>query len=134
LIFFVMLNPSIANETRDDHTLRRCVSFSKSFGFDAFEVVNLFALIEPLAAKLRLHASPIGPENDEWIVKATRSARERIVVAWGGDGEHFKLRARHVLDLIRRPVNCLGTTKRGEPRHPLYAAASETLAVYRPRG
>jgi hypothetical protein len=59
-----MLNPSTADERRDDPTIRRCIGFSRARGFGGKTVVNLFALRTPEPRDLREHADPIGPDND----------------------------------------------------------------------
>ena len=42
-ITFIMLNPSRADATNDDPTIRRCINFASSWGYGYLEVVNLFA-------------------------------------------------------------------------------------------
>ena len=42
-VLFVMLNPSTADESVDDPTIRRCISFAKAWGFGSLSVGNLFA-------------------------------------------------------------------------------------------
>lgn len=117
-LVFVMLNPSRADERRDDPTIRRCVKLAAGWGYGSVVVVNLFALRACSPAALRESRDPVGPGNDAWI--RTMSARGDVVAAWGVHGS-YRRRARAVLDLLDgRPVRCLGTTKHGHPRHPLY--------------
>jgi len=40
---FVLLNPSTADEGKDDQTIRRCINLTKSWKYDGFYVTNLFA-------------------------------------------------------------------------------------------
>ena len=68
---------------------------------------------------------PVGPENNEWLLRSIREA-ERVVVAWGIHGSLHD-REREVLELLPSEVFCLGTTKAGKPRHPLRLAASTPL-------
>ena len=44
-IAFVLLNPSTANEQRNDPTIRRCMGFARAWNFGSMEVVNLFAIM-----------------------------------------------------------------------------------------
>ena len=120
-IAFVLLNPSTADATRNDPTIRRCIGFARSWGYGSVEVVNLFAYRSKDPAILRKVPDPIGPKNGFYIRKATRRARD-TVVAWGNHGSLFN-RDRGALDnLLERGdiVYCLGRTQAGHPRHPLY--------------
>src|SRR5690348_9819680 len=40
---FIGLNPSTADETQDDPTVRRCIGFSKAWGYGALCMTNAFA-------------------------------------------------------------------------------------------
>ena len=40
---FVLLNPSAADETREDPTVRRCIGFTERDGCGGLDVVNLYA-------------------------------------------------------------------------------------------
>lgn len=124
---FVGLNPSTADETQDDPTIRRCRGFARAWGLDALCMVNLFAwrATDPkgmLAAK-----DPIGPENDRWLAVLSREA-EITIAAWGAHGDHLH-RARCVLPILTAP-HCLGLTLGGQPRHPLYLPADARPTHY----
>jgi hypothetical protein len=121
-ILWIMLNPSTADAERDDPTIRRCIGFSRAWGFGAMEVVNLFALRTPDTAALRAHTAPIGPRNDRVIRAAAPAARPRIA-AWGAL-PWAASRANEVRTLLGGRWLCLSQTASGAPRHPLYAAAS----------
>jgi hypothetical protein len=58
-VCFVLLNPSTADEMQDDATVRRCIAFAKAHGFDALEVVNLYAYIATDPADLRRAGYPV---------------------------------------------------------------------------
>ena len=120
-VCFVMLNPSTANASMDDPTIRRCLGFAQRLGFGQLEVVNLFALRSTDPANLRKHIDPIGPENDEQIVAAVKVCHMTIC-AWGGNGS-YRNRDKAVLKLLRDNgvvPNALRVSKAGYPAHPLY--------------
>ena len=119
-VVFVGLNPSTADETRDDPTTRRCVGFARDWGFARLELVNLFAFAATEPAELRSAPDPVGPGNLDAVAEATGRA-DLVVCAWGNDG--LGPQADAVLDLVARP-HCLGLTARGAPRHPLYVRAT----------
>jgi hypothetical protein len=126
-----MLNPSTADATQDDPTIRRCIGFARAWGYGALEVVNLFACRATDPERLRRVPDPVGPENDRHILRAVRRASE-TVVAWGNRGVHL---GRHdaVLRLLRRrrvAVHCLGRTQAGHPRHPLYLRTDAPLMPF----
>lgn len=122
---FVMLNPSTADAAIDDPTIRRCVGFASDHGFAGIRVVNLFALRATDPSELRSQPEPIGPENDGWLEGTfAQAAREDlpVIAAWGVHGV-FRDRDRQVVAIARRvgaQLACLGTSKAGHPRHPLY--------------
>jgi len=120
-----MLNPSKATEQANDPTVGRCEARAKALGFGAFQVTNLFALRETDPHKMRKHQDPAGPEADAALIAAAKWA-DMTIAAWGVHGVHWG-RDRAVLDLFAQAgikLNCLGETKAGHPRHPLYLAYS----------
>jgi hypothetical protein len=133
-VCWIMLNPSTADATQDDPTIRRCITFSKAWGYASLVVVNLFALraTDPKALRLPAGAfqdeylSIIGPENDDTIL-AAEAESQRVVAAWGNHGS-LHGRGADVREMLRTQPLHLGLTKTGEPRHPLYARADTQLA------
>jgi hypothetical protein len=124
---FVMLNPSTADETLDDPTIRRCRSFAAQWGNDGIIVANLYALRSTDPAALWKHRNPIGPDNDDHLYELAIS-HGRIVCAWGANAEID--RVRDVAKIFRdagAKLLCLGVTNHGAPRHPLYVRADQPL-------
>lgn len=132
VVAWVMLNPSTADARQDDPTIRRCIAFSRAWGFDALEVVNLFGLRSPHPRDLVTSEEPVGPGNDRAVRRAVREAAA-VVVAWGNLPGVLTARG----DLARRwlpsEALCLGVTQQGEPRHPLFVPGT-TLPVGLPVG
>jgi hypothetical protein len=120
-----MLNPSTADAALDDPTIRRCMGFASDHGFGGIRVVNLFALRSTDPSELRSQPEPVGPENDTWLARTFGEAAQDdlpVIAAWGVHGV-FRGRDRQVIALGRRMgarLACLGTSKAGHPRHPLY--------------
>jgi len=119
-----MLNPSTADESQDDPTIRRCISFARQWGYGGITVANLFALRSPYPSDLRESNDPIGPENDQWL-KDLAGKSGIVVGAWGNHGTYLQ-RGEKVAAMFPN-MQCLGTTKHSQPRHPLYVAADTKL-------
>lgn len=128
-ICWIMLNPSTADAGQDDPTIRRCVGFSQRWGAGALIVVNLFAYRATDPCALLTADDPVGPRNDQEILRAAGSATE-VIAAWGRLGQSLRGRDKDVLGLIPRPVLCLGLTQEGYPRHPLYMPKDAVPMLY----
>ena len=124
---FVMLNPSTADGLMDDPTIRRCIGFAMDWGYDALSVRNLFPwrATDPkeLLGKERSVVTGGGPGNAELLAAASADI---IVIAWGAKVPYD--RDLEAMEMFRRnfpdkPLYCLGKTKHGHPRHPLYVKA-----------
>ena len=130
-ICFLMLNPSTANETGLDPTLRRCKSFAKAWGAGGMIVVNLFAVVSAYPEVLLTHPDPVGQGNDEAILRAATES-SMVVAGWGAFPKASK-RAAEVQELLGRMgylLRCLGTTKGGCPHHPLYLPKTSQLEIF----
>lgn len=125
-----LLNPSVANEERDDPTTTFMLKLADRTGHGLYEAVNCFALVGTDPKCLQTHDAPIGPRNNEIIRLAAESANT-VLIAWGNGGA-FKNRASHVLDLLAgRELMCFGRTKSGFPRFPRALPSSIELQPYR---
>jgi hypothetical protein len=126
-----MLNPSTADASQDDPTIRKCVEFSKRLGFGGMTVVNLYALRSTKPKKLWKHPDPIGNNNHH--IKQAALAADMVVCAWGANPKSVE-RGRTVYAMLKdwniRPY-CLGTTKNGSPKHPLYVPYKTTFKRFR---
>lgn len=136
-LMVVGLNPSTADENQLDPTLRRVRAFAKRQGYGGFVMTNLFAFRATNPLNMRRAEEPVGPDNDHWLEK-TAIQCVSVLCAWGTNGGH-RDRDRAVmaiLDGINRrfggdmSIMCLGTTKDGYPRHPLYVAGDEPMIGY----
>jgi hypothetical protein len=122
---FIMLNPSTADSTASDPTVRKCITFARAWGFDGIWVTNLFGWRATDPGELKRASDPVGPLNDEYILRRARDS-ELVVCAWGVHGALHN-RAAIVLDMLRhdgRRPHALKLTKDGVPGHPLYLPGS----------
>jgi hypothetical protein len=131
---FIMLNPSTADHEVDDPTIRKVMGFASRWGCDELHVVNLFAFRATRPADLRAATDPVGSENREWLRRGVELACDgRVICAWGTHGAYLG-QDEAVLGWIRgicRPT-CLGLTRDGRPRHPLYVPYSAELTAFDP--
>lgn len=131
-ILFIMLNPSTADDQIDDATIRKCIGFAQRWGFGGITVANLFAYRATDPKELKKAADPVGKANDDWLLSLSGGLSEgkTIVAAWGVHGA-FKDRDQKVAGLLKdKKLFCLGTTKDGHPKHPLYIPYGTELKLW----
>jgi hypothetical protein len=137
---FIMLNPSTADASLDDPTIRRCIGFAKSWGHGELVVVNLFAVRATNPKDMFSADDPVGPDNmrhikeaADYVVKGVYPEKGGpIICAWGANGSYMG-QAETVLGWLKavyvRPM-CLTATKTGQPGHPLYLPKHYEPQVY----
>lgn len=132
---FIGLNPSTADETNDDPTIRRCKDFARRLGAGGMAMTNLFAYRSTDPAALKRTSHPIGEEglylsvaghefnnrNDFWLWTTASGCLWRIA-CWGTKGTYLYRNVK-VKQLIPGLL-CLSKTKDGHPEHPLYLKSS----------
>lgn len=135
-VLFVMLNPSTADSSQDDPTIRRCIGFAKSFGYKRLEVVNLWAWRATKPAdlfksiKVNGYLPTVGPSNAR-LIKEAATAADKVILAWGihgnREGRSELVRPWLTERVARGKCFHLGLADNGEPRHPLFVPASTKL-------
>lgn len=125
----VGLNPSTADEMKDDPTLRRVKSFAKDWGCGSVKMTNLFAYRATDPREMKNQPDPIGPQNDE-LLRISSVNSIHIVAAWGNHGS-FKGRDAEVLKVLSdRRIECFRVTRDGNPEHPLYIPSTQSLTLF----
>lgn len=138
---FVMLNPSTADHNLDDPTIRRCIGFAKREGCTGITVVNLYALRATNPDELTMATDPVGPENQGTLIEVLESSAALgwpVVAAWGAWWTTQSKTRRGIPRLTVESIakraglqlSCLGTTKGGDPRHPLYVRGDAPLVPW----
>jgi hypothetical protein len=131
IVTWIMLNPSTASESLDDPTIRRCVYFSKGFGFSSLLVGNLYAYRATLRSLLwnyeMNNGDIVGPQNDFYLSNMADISKT-IILAWGDDADDKRVfKVMELLAPWRKKMRILGLTKYGWPRHPLYMPKDSKL-------
>ena len=121
-VVFIGLNPSTADETEDDPTIRRCIGYAKAWGYGGIVMLNLFALRATEPRDMMVSYRPVGSKNNSVLIKYSYNLRCHLyIAAWGNHGVHrdrYK-EARIIFD----DLHYLKLNKSGQPAHPLYLKA-----------
>jgi hypothetical protein len=121
-ILWIMLNPSTADHLVLDPTLRRCMDFSKKWGFDEMVICNAFAYRSTDPKNLLKVDDPVGLDNPK-IIQLFMDQCLKIVCGWGTNVKKLNKIMSPVIKWANeadRFLYCLGVTKEGYPKHPLY--------------
>jgi len=119
------VNPSVADATRDDPTIRKDVGFAERWGFGSLWKVNLFTRIATESRDLLTLPRDEwnGPGANETIRLIVRDAA-RVVIAYGRFDPlkaALNRRALEVRRILRAEVKCsvgtFGRNKDGSPPH-----------------
>lgn len=129
-ILWVMLNPSTADAKIDDMTIKRCMSFSRAWGFGHMLVGNVFAYrsTDPKVLRTLSRAEAKGPDNHKHLTHMAEIS-QAIVCAWGNPGGKTLPTA---LMPHTAKLHHVGMTKSGAPRHPLYLPDTTTMTRWTP--
>lgn len=135
---WIMLNPSTADDKFDDPTIRKCVGFTKRWGYSGIVVTNLFAFRATDPKDLRWlirdgkQDLALGEGNDESIANAANES-DLVVMAWGANAAWCPERVASVMSMFLVP-SCIALTKGGYPVHPCMAAYTDGPLPFRYAG
>lgn len=134
----IMVNPSTADATLDDPTIRKLKGFGSRYQWGRLVVGNLFAYRATDVRELDRADNPTGPDNDAHLLEMIREA-DRLVVAWGPASKlpkRLRTRFRRITDMAalcsRRPMSIGKPAKDGHPCHPLMLPYSSQLQPWSP--
>jgi hypothetical protein len=125
IVLFIMLNPSLADNYKDDPTIRRLIKFAKLFGYGGFYVGNLFSYITSYPKDLVDKDLSFCNKNLKEIRKMISLSKE-VVYGWGNSFEEPDW----LKKIISNP-KCFGKNKNKTPKHPLYLSYNNKLVDYR---
>lgn len=136
LLAFIMVNPSTADETTDDQTIRMVRLFGRRHGYGRIIIGNIFAYRSKDIRKLADVPDPVGPENDGHLERIMREA-DRCYAAWGAEDKlPQRLRGRwrevvKIADRVGRELYCLDHIGGGHPLHPQVLKYTDPDLVWR---
>lgn len=124
------LNPSVADEWRDDNTVRREKCYAKDWGFGGLVKANMYAYISTDREVLYHVEDPIGPRNTVDFMLEKFSQCPKVVACWGVDAA--KVNPERVEKVLHGfpHLYCLGTNGDNSPKHPLYLPKELTPVPY----
>jgi hypothetical protein len=147
MLCVIGLNPSTADETVDDPTIRKCIGFAERLGFGSLLMLNVGAYRATDPRRWLSAADPFGPENSiahlrEYIAQNTMACREgeiptkgisAVVAAWGKNGHKTPITTHRCLTIAHAipDLFCWGRNPDSSPRHPLMLPYSTKLENYR---
>lgn len=82
LAMVIGINPSKANETKDDPTIRNIRMMLTALGYGGFYMMNLFNYISTEPENLVGVEDPVGPRGDVEIFEVTERVAD-VIFAWG---------------------------------------------------
>ena len=130
-VMFIGLNPSTANETTDDNTIRRVKSFAHKWGYGGVYMMNCFAYISTDPNVLIDKAND--PEhyylNNTWLMEIKLKCSE-VIFAWGSfDIVKQMSRDQELIEMFPK-AKALIINQDGSPRHPLYVPNNVIPVLY----
>jgi hypothetical protein len=123
------LNPSTADEIKDDPTIRRCIGFARKWGFAELCMTNLFGFRATKPRDMLAEPEPIGADNNRRIMECANEAR-MILAAWGANTHPAVIAQAEAVCSMIGEMYCLRMTKGGCPEHPLYVPYDVEPAKY----
>ena len=128
-LYWLMLNPSTADELKNDPTVERCERRARMWNYGGSVGFNIFAYRATDPKNMRATTDPVGPENDKWLRElAAMSQRVTVIGGWGEHGKHRE-RGQAVLDIFKSAqgrLHALKINASGNPAHPLYIGYDKT--------
>lgn len=124
IIKYIGLNPSTANATKDDPTIRKLIHITDFNGYGGFYMFNLFTIVSPDPSVLHDGVDDL-KKNIQYIQRLGKTID--IVFCWG----NFKTYGRdNVLKELYPDAYVLGTNQSGSPKHPLYLPNETRIIKY----
>lgn len=130
LVMFIGLNPSTANETDNDPTIRSVGRIAKANGYGGFYMMNCFPYVSTDPQMMAIVPHDKDAENDKWLISISKLCHV-VVFAWGNFDIVKTLGKDEQLNFLFPNAKALHINKNGSPKHPLYCKSDSTFIDYR---
>ncbi len=135
LVGYIGVNPSTADHTLDDATVRKWRGFTGRMGYNKFVVANLFAYRATDVNELKQIEDPIGNMCDHYINLLIERC-DILIPCWGNKSKLPKTlqyripQVEGMLMASGKEVLCFGKTQSGCPKHPLMLGYDTEVVPY----
>lgn len=127
LVMFIGLNPSTANETDNDPTIKSVCRIAKANGYGGVYMMNCYPFVSTDPNELynldRVY------ENETWLKGISEKCKE-VVFAWGNFDVVKKLGTDKYMAKLFPNAKALHINKNGSPKHPLYCKSGTQLKPF----
>jgi len=115
LAMCIGLNPSTANDDKNDPTINYLVKMLTIVGYGGFYMTNLFSYISSKPEALLTCPDPI--RDNDFKLKQVSNMCKDVIVCWG----NFKQATERIKQVLPQYPNalCFGKNANGTPVHPL---------------
>jgi hypothetical protein len=125
-LMFIGLNPSTADETNDDPTIRKVIGFARANGYGGVYMCNCFPVVS---------TDPKGITTDhldknDLVIAEVSDVCDMVVFAWGNFKEPILYGRDQKFKKMFPYAVCLGKNKNGSPKHPLYVSYSKSFEMF----
>jgi hypothetical protein len=124
-VLFIMHNPSIADERRDDPTTEKLIRYAQSWGYGGLLIGNLATMVASDPNALKHATTPLIEKYNDSHITFMALHSKMVILAYGQPaapslrGEGLRI-ARMLKAHTTTPISALELSNDGTPKHPLY--------------
>jgi len=131
LVMFIGLNPSTADETEPDPTIKRVCAIANYNGYGGIYMMNCFPFVSTKPEEMLLckRNSVEWNINESWLYQISKTCKE-VVFAWGNFDVIKQINRDKDLSNLFPQAKALVINTNGSPKHPLYCKKETILINY----
>jgi hypothetical protein len=125
------VNPSTADETINDPTVRKVIGFAKRLNYGGLLMLNVGGYRSTDPVNWRKQQDPIGEENTakHLLNYVKQFNTEKVIAAWGKNGNYQPKQCNDITNKFPE-LYCWGRNKDGTPKHPLMISYESKLEKF----